>query len=286
MRKTILFLLAIVVFNSCSSRKKTSDSTFMKGFFTYYNTLFNSKDALETELRNRDKSHQDNFYAPYIQILTYENQPLGSDVNNLFGDDDTMPGFTGNNSPGTPGMPGNFQSNDGGDKRGATILEISEAKALKAIAKYSVMKGGEEKNKKIFDAHILLAQARIYRGKPLEALDALNYLFANMRNDKRLPLARIYQGLAYTKIEDYRRAEDVFADLKESNLNKDYKRLLSIYYSEDVFKSNLSPFIRDELGLVNDISSFLFNPSDTMDSFCDERPVLISLFSNVLFFLT
>ena len=60
MKKTILFLSAIVVFNSCSSRKKNDDSTFMKGFFSYYNTLFNSKDALQTELKTRDKSHKDN----------------------------------------------------------------------------------------------------------------------------------------------------------------------------------------------------------------------------------
>ena len=47
----------------------------MKGFFSYYNTLFNSKDALQTELKTRDKSHKDNFYDPYIQLLTYDEQP-------------------------------------------------------------------------------------------------------------------------------------------------------------------------------------------------------------------
>ena len=236
MKKTILFLLAITVFNSCSSRKKTDDSTFMKGFFSYYNTLFNSKDALETELKNRDQAHVDNFYAPYIQLLTYDDQPLGSDLQSggMFGDDPAPPGSMGSNSPGVPGAPGNFQNaSNSGIKSGASVLEISEAKALKAIAQYSVMKGGEEKNKKIFDANLLLAQSRIYRGKPLEALDGLNYVFANMRNDKRIPLARIYQGLAYSKMEDYYRAEEVFADLrKDSKLKKDYSKLLSVYYSE------------------------------------------------------
>jgi tetratricopeptide (TPR) repeat protein len=233
MKKFILFFLTILLVNSCTSRKKTNDSTFLKGFFTYYNTLFNSKDALETELRNRDKNHRDNFYAPYIQILTYENQAEGSELNSAFTDDDLMPGYTGSNMRGTPGTPGNFQGDaNSRGSGGATILEIAEAKALKAIAKYSVLKNGEEKNKKIFDAHILLAQARIYREKPLEALDALNYIFTNMGEDKRLPLARIYQGLAYSKIGDYARAEDIFADLKRSDINKDYQRLASIYYSE------------------------------------------------------
>lgn len=236
MKKTILFLSAIVVFTSCSSRKKTDDSTFMKGFFSYYNTLFNSKDALETEFKNRDQAHVDNFYAPYIQLLTYEEQPLGTDLQSggMFGDDPVPPGSMNSEGPGVPGGRSNFQnSSNPGIKSGASILEISEAKALKAISKYSVMKGGEEKNKKIFDANILLAQSRIYRNKPLEALDGLNYVFANMRNDKRIPLARIYQGLAYSKMGDYYKAEEVFADLsKDSKLKKDYKKLLSVYYSE------------------------------------------------------
>ncbi|MGZ5196462.1 MAG: type IX secretion system periplasmic lipoprotein PorW/SprE, partial [Kaistella sp.] len=149
------------------------------------------------------------------------------------------PGSMNPSGPGVPGAPGNFQnSSNSAMKSGASILEISEAKALKAISKYSVMKGGEEKNKKIFDANLLLAQSRIYRNKPLEALDGLNYVFANMRNDKRIPLARIYQGLAYAKMEDYYRAGEVFADLsKDDQLKKDYKKLLSIYYSEMLLQS-------------------------------------------------
>ena len=251
MKKTILFLSAIVVFTSCSSRKKTDDSTFMKGFFSYYNTLFNSKDALETEFKNRDQAHVDNFYAPYIQLLTYEEQPLGTDLQSggMFGDDPVPPGSMNSEGPGVPGGRSNFQnSSNPGIKSGASILEISEAKALKAISKYSVMKGGEEKNKKIFDANILLAQSRIYRNKPLEALDGLNYVFANMRNDKRIPLARIYQGLAYSKMGDYYKAEEVFADLsKDSKLKKDYKKLLSVYYSEMLLQAGKKEAAVNEL---------------------------------------
>jgi hypothetical protein len=64
---------------------------------------------------------------------------------------------------------------------------------------------------------MILAQARIYR-KIFEALDALNYVFTHMKDDKRIPLARIYQGLAYDKIKDYHRAHETFAKLKERRL--------------------------------------------------------------------
>ena len=231
MKKTILFLLVISVFNACSTQKKKSDSTFMKGFFSYYNTLFNGKEALQTEFKNRDQAHKDNFYAPYIQLLTYDEQPLGTEIESSGMFNEGIGSGDGSFSQlGVPGKSGN--SNNSGAKTGASILEISEAKALKAITKYSVMKGGEEKNKKIFDANILLAQARIYQGKPLEALDGLNYIFSNMSKDKRIAVARIYQGLAYAKMEDYTRAEEVFADLKEEKLKKSQKKILSIYYSE------------------------------------------------------
>ena len=142
------------------------------------------------------------------------------------------PGMPGNNSAGTMG-------NSSGDpnqpeQKGATTLEIAEAKALKAINKYSVIKHGEEQNKQIFDAYMILAQARIYRGKSLDALDALNYVFTHMKDDKRIPLARIYQGLAYDQIKNYHKAHETFAKLKSEKISREYEKLLSIYYSESL----------------------------------------------------
>ncbi|WP_294287007.1 tetratricopeptide repeat protein [uncultured Chryseobacterium sp.] len=256
MKKNILFLLVLCIVVSCGTKVKKPEqrSKFMKGFTTYYNTLFNAKDALNTEFETRDKGHKDNFYAPYIPILTYEDQPLGSDLgqSTAFAENSMKmgelnrpdqnsqrggmpgmpPGMPGNAVSGGPGMP---QGDPGQpDQKGATTLEIAEAKALKAINKYSVIKNGEEKNKQIFEAYMILAQARIYRGKSLEALDALNYVFTHMKDDKRLPLARIYQGLAYDQIKNYHKAHETFAKLKSEKIAKQYEKLLSIYYSESL----------------------------------------------------
>ncbi len=226
MKKTIFFLSIFAILGSCSSsKKKKNDSTFLKGFSTYYNTLYNSKDALQTELNNRKNAFKDNYYAPYIQLLKFDEQPLGTEfgTNDIFNDDNGPKGI------------GNQVSNR---PKGATTLQISEAKALKAIDKYSVMKKGEEKNKKIFDAYILLAQSRIYQNKPLEALEALNTVFSDMRKDKRLPLAKIYQGQALAKMGDYYRSAEVFRDLKDDpKLKKQYQKLLSVYYAEMLLHS-------------------------------------------------
>lgn len=234
MKKTLFFLSICVLFSGCSSRKKKSDSTFLKGFSTYYNTLFNSKDALQTELSNREKAFKDNYYAPYIQLLKYDEQPLGTTFGNnqMFADE-------------APSAPAPLR---GGQSKGATTLQISEAKALKAIDKYSVMKSGQEKNKVMFDAYILLAQSRLYQNKPLEALDAINSIFSTMPKDKRLPLAKVYQAQAFAKMGDYYRANEIFADLsKEKKMKKEYRKLLTIYYSEMFLHSGKKQEAVDEL---------------------------------------
>lgn len=251
MKKNIIFLLAAIIVVSCSTKVKKPEarSKFLKGFSTYYNTLFNAKDALNSEFTDRDKGHKDNFYAPYIPILTYEDQPVGSDLgqSSAFAENSmkmaevnrqsqsnsksapTTPPNPSNGVPGMPQDPNNPQGN-----KGATTLEIAEAKALKAIGKYSVIKKGEEQNKTIFDAYIILAQSRIYQGKSRQALDALNYVFTHMKDDKRLPLARVYEGLAYAQLKDYHKSDQVFTKLKGEEISKNHEKILSIYYSESL----------------------------------------------------
>lgn len=268
MKKNILFLLVLCIVASCATKTKKPEqrSKLLKGFSTYYNTLFNAKDALNSEFTARDKGHKDNFYAPYIPILTYEEQPLGSDLGQsaAFAENSMKMAEVANkppvrSNPGAPNMPGNpgnpSAAPDGEQNKGATTLEIAEAKALKAINKYSVTRNGEEKNKQIFDAYMILAQSRIYQNKPLEALDALNYVFTHMKDDKRIPLARIYQGLAYDKIKDYHKAHETFAKLKGEDINKDYAKLLSIYYSESLLDAGKKEDAAKELDRAFELNS-------------------------------
>lgn len=267
MKKNILFLLVICLIASCATKTKKPEqrSKLLKGFSTYYNTLFNAKDALNSEFTSRDKGHKDNFYAPYIPILTYEEQPLGSDLgqSEAFAENSMKMAEVANRPPGrgnsgVPNMPGGTGGGVGvpeGPAQGATTLEIAEAKALKAINKYSVTRNGEEKNKQIFDAYMILAQARIYRGKSLEALDALNYVFTHMKDDKRIALARIYQGLAYDKVKDYHRAHETFAKLKGENIDKSYAKLLSIYYAESLLDAGKKEEAAKELDLAYELNS-------------------------------
>ncbi len=250
MKKNIIFLLTAIIVVSCGTKVKKPEarSKFLKGFTTYYNTLFNAKDALNNEFTDRDKAHKDNFYAPHIPILTYEEQPIGSDLgqSSAFAENSMKmaevnrpPASNGRSASGMPpNMPGKVpgmpQDPNQEETKGATTLEIAEAKALKAIGKYSVIRKGEEQNKTIFDAYIILVQSRIYQGKSRQALDALNYVFTHMKEDKRLPLAKVYEGLAYAQLKDYYKSDQIFNKLKSEGISKSHDKLLSIYYSESL----------------------------------------------------
>lgn len=247
MRKYTLIILAVFLVASCSPRKKKTKSGPMNRFFTYYNTLFNSKDAFDSEMQSRDKNHKDNFFDPYISVFTSED--IAADVQtNTFGNNEGR--F--NNGPGSPNS-SNIQSSIP-QAKGATTLQIAEAKALKAISKYSVLVNGVEKNKYMFDAYMLLAKSRLYQKKYLESLDALSYIMNTLPKDKHIQMARIYQAHNYAKLKDNYRSRELFLDIQDQKLRKDEKALASIFYADMLLKSGKKEDAAEELA-----DAFTFN---------------------------
>ena len=240
MIKYLLIILAIFSVAACNPRtkKKKTKSGPINRFMTFHNTLFNSREAFLAEMESRDKSHIDNFYDPYISVYTTEDNisDIQNGMSSNAGNDTDMDAPRGLRS--NQNFSGNFSSSQS-NKKGATALQITEAKALKTISKYSVLVSGVEKNKKIFDAYMLLAKARMYQGKYLESLDALSYIFNTMSKDKRLPLAKIYQAANYTKMKEYYRADEVFRNLEEDpkiKLSREQLRILKVYQADNFLK--------------------------------------------------
>lgn len=238
MRKYLLIIIAVLSVVACNPRtkKKKTKSGPVNRFMTYYNTLFNSKEALNAELQTRDKTHIDNFYDPFISVYTTEDKDI--DLENVTASNFSDIGMMSlgmreaNENP----SGANGQRNGG---KGSSVLQIAETKAQKAISKYSVMVNGVEKNKKIFDAYILLAKAKMYQGKYLESLNALDYVFNTMSKDKRLPLAKIYQAVNYSKLKEYYRADEVFRELEDDpkiKLTKENKAILKVYQADNFLK--------------------------------------------------
>lgn len=248
MRKYALIILAAFMVVSCSPRKKKTKSGPMNRFFTYYNTLFNSKDAFDNEMITRDKKHKDNFFDPYISVFTTED--LAADVqNNGFGNSEN----TFNNGPGSLNA-NNSRPSSVPQAKGASTLQIAETKALKAISKYSVLVNGVEKNKYMFDAYLLLAKSRLYQKKYLESLDALSYIMNTMPKDKRIQMARIYQAHNFAKLKDNYRSRELFLDIQDQKLRKNERALASILYADMLLKTGKKEDALEELA-----DAFTFN---------------------------
>ena len=194
MKKNILLLTSLMVFVACSTKKDAFINRTYQNFTSYYNTLFHGNEALKSELKAKKKEHKDNFYDGYIEVfpqnsLTTEDETISLMASQFFGGE-----------------------NNQNQRNTTSSFQIAEEKALKVIENNSMIFKGIEKNKEIFNAYILLAKARIYRGKLFEALDALGQIYFTMPQDKRLPLAKIYEGLIYTKLKNHIRAEDIFSN--------------------------------------------------------------------------
>lgn len=266
MKKNILYIFISALLFSCGINKRPeARGKILKGFVANNNTLFNAKDALQTELDNRAKSHKDNFYSGYIPLLKYNEvveglTPINPGFTNNNGGSQ-VPNFGGRNPGGMSPADLNSSGSSTPPIKGATILEISEAKALKTIQHYSVTRKGIEKNDQIFDAYIVLMKARIYQHKALEALDAYNSLKLLMPKDKRMPLATIYQGLAYSQLKDYHKANAIFSDLEKQDISKKYQRLLTVFHAE-----NLILFGKKELAIAQLNKAFEVNKDRPLKS--------------------
>lgn len=55
-----------------------------------------------------------------------------------------------------------------------------------------------------------------------------------MKEDKRLPLAHVYEGLAYSQLKNYHKSDEIFDKLKSEKISKEHEKLLSIYYAESL----------------------------------------------------
>ena len=68
---------------ACSPRKDGYLNRKYQKFHHFLQCFVQWKEALNAELKQRDKSYRDNFHAPYIKLLTYEEQISSAQMENL-----------------------------------------------------------------------------------------------------------------------------------------------------------------------------------------------------------
>lgn len=140
--KTRTILLAFLggMVLACSTQKNNLVNREYHALNTKFNVLFNGKEALEIGKAVLYQNNQDDFLA----VLPVE--------------------------------PIVLQGEDEENKASIPSFNLAEEKAVKAIQKHSMNIGGEQRNRQIQDAYLLLGKARYFDRRFLPALEAFNYL--------------------------------------------------------------------------------------------------------------
>lgn len=139
-RASFLFLLFGVFFFGCSTQKNNLVNREYHALNTKYNVLFNGKEALDIGQAILYQNVQDNF----LEVLSVE--------------------------------PILLRGEDQENKASIPSFSIAEEKAVKAIQKHSMKIGGQQRNRQIQDAYLLLGKARYFDRRFLPALEAFNFL--------------------------------------------------------------------------------------------------------------
>ncbi len=179
--KNYIYILVVVSFlllSACSTHKDRFLNRSYHSMTTKFNVLYNGNIALEKGIQDLANKYEDNFWEllPIEPLHIDEEIPL------------VIPG-EGENSE-KPKAP----------------FDIAEEKAVKAIQKHSMLIDGEEKNKQIDEAYLLLGKARYYSQRFVPALEAFDYLLKNFHNDDLSNDLRIWKAKTQIRLQNEERA--------------------------------------------------------------------------------
>ncbi|MGI9527651.1 MAG: tetratricopeptide repeat protein [Weeksellaceae bacterium] len=232
-----LYFIVFLLIASCSTKKNTFKNRNYHKLTAWFNTLFNGQEAMDKRLEELRESHKDNYFEtlsvnPYDSFEVNDNPtyieapapPRGQGIGGIMASGNLLGDQT--------------DSNLGG-------FEKAEEKALKAIANHSMTIKGEERNKLIARAYLMLGQARYFQGKPFQALDALEQV-KKLPFDKHKATANYFAALANMQAGNKFAAVEILDELyKNYDLDKQLiadvaKAYAWLYYEEDDLTSALN----------------------------------------------
>ncbi|MFN0728414.1 type IX secretion system periplasmic lipoprotein PorW/SprE [Polaribacter gochangensis] len=178
----VLFLIAIVAFISCSTKKDAFVNRAYNSITTKYNILYNGNLAFQEGLDQINQQHKDNFWEQLsIEPITFEEKST------------SIASFGGN-----PGFP---DANDEEEKP-LTTFDKAEEKAVKAIQLHSMNIGGRERNNQIDDAYLLLGKSRYYTQRFIPAIEAFNYVIINYPYADLIDETRIWRAKTNIRLDN------------------------------------------------------------------------------------
>ena len=219
MKKIVLSFFAASLLIGCSTQKNSFKNRQFHKMTSWFNGVFNA----EEELEKRNTELQESYEENYSKIL-----PIGieyfsiSDSTNIIGGNTPNFGIGG----------GNRNNTDKVEK--PVGFAAVESKAATVIEKHSMLIKGQENNKMIGRAYLLIGKSLFYQKKYFEALDALNYVVKNFKGSAYAQEADVYKTVAEIKGGNYFDGAEHLKELYESDpyKSKELKTLVARTYAQ------------------------------------------------------
>ena len=197
--KNIVYIsiISLLFVAACSTKKNSRTNRFYHNVTTKNNVLYNGNIAFEQGVTQLAENYEDNYW----EILPIE--PLEIDEDKF-----ELPG----------------KSKEGGSK---TPFDIAEEKAVKAVQKHSMQFAGEEHNKQIDDAYMLLGKSRYYSQRFVPALEAFEYIIKNYPKGDLHKELIVWKAKTQIRLQNEEQAMTALKKLLAKKDNESYIKELS-----------------------------------------------------------
>jgi hypothetical protein len=162
-----IFPLVFFVLHSCSTTKKGIINQEYHTLTTKYNVLFNGKEAFAVGKQILEQAYEDNFY----ELIPVE--PINLRGENI-DESSIVPGF-----------------------------DRAEEKAVKSIQKHSMNINGNQYNRQIDAAYLLLGKARYFDRRFFPALEAFNFLLKSGANQSIFVQGKIWREKTNIRLQNH-----------------------------------------------------------------------------------
>ena len=182
MKNLIISCALCLVAVGCSTKKDRFISRAYHSTTAKFNPLFNGKEALRYGVLDITQRYEDNYWLqlPVDPYTLKDPFDLDSITNEFF--------------------------------------DRAEEKAILTVQKHSMLIAGDQRNKQIAKAYLLLGKARYFNGRYPQAVEALTYLIKNMGNSEQAKEAELWRAKTYLAMGQHERAARELTNISVNNV--------------------------------------------------------------------